>query len=255
MSDGLPIRPTVGFHPPLAQSVPARRLSAVAILVTAALFVIVPRASWAIDDVQADTKSAARSAGTDGRPARSSEGNPASETIRREQPLDQSGSVISAASFPPLNRPELLRTLQTVALFGLISIAPVGLLMVTAFVRINMVLILLRQALGSPQVPGNQVLTGLACCSLRLSCIRSAKKSIAMPLFLILPDSSLLQKRGRLDPNRSRYSWLTRSCGPNIKTTCGRFTSMRSRPARTPARQAQHVPRTFRSVSWRPPIS
>ena len=31
--------------------------------------------------------------------------------------------------------------------------------MVTAFVRINIVLILLRQALGSPQVPGNQVLT------------------------------------------------------------------------------------------------
>ena len=34
--------------------------------------------------------------------------------------------------------------------------------MVTAFVRINIVLILLRQALGSPQVPGNQVLTALA---------------------------------------------------------------------------------------------
>jgi flagellar biosynthetic protein FliP len=34
--------------------------------------------------------------------------------------------------------------------------------MVTAFVRINIVLLLLRQALGSPQVPGNQVLTALA---------------------------------------------------------------------------------------------
>jgi flagellar biosynthetic protein FliP len=34
--------------------------------------------------------------------------------------------------------------------------------MVTAFVRINIVLVLLRQALGSPQVPGNQVLTALA---------------------------------------------------------------------------------------------
>jgi flagellar biosynthetic protein FliP len=49
-----------------------------------------------------------------------------------------------------------------VVLFGLISLAPVALLMVTAFVRINIVLILLRQALGSPQVPGNQVLTALA---------------------------------------------------------------------------------------------
>ena len=54
------------------------------------------------------------------------------------------------------------RTLQTVALFGLISLAPIGLLMLTAFVRINIVLTLLRQALGSPQVPGNQVLTALA---------------------------------------------------------------------------------------------
>ncbi len=34
--------------------------------------------------------------------------------------------------------------------------------MFTSFVRINIVLILLRQALGSPQVPGNQVLAALA---------------------------------------------------------------------------------------------
>jgi flagellar biosynthetic protein FliP len=51
---------------------------------------------------------------------------------------------------------------QTVGLFALVSLAPVAVLMVTAFVRINVVLTLLRQALGSPQVPGNQVLTALA---------------------------------------------------------------------------------------------
>jgi flagellar biosynthetic protein FliP len=61
-----------------------------------------------------------------------------------------------------LDRRDAARTLQTVALFALISLAPVGLLMVTAFVRINIVLTLLRQALGSPQVPGNPVLTALA---------------------------------------------------------------------------------------------
>jgi flagellar biosynthetic protein FliP len=55
-----------------------------------------------------------------------------------------------------------MRTVQTVALFGLISLAPVAVLMLTAFVRINIVLLLLRQALGSPQVPGNQVLMALA---------------------------------------------------------------------------------------------
>jgi flagellar biosynthetic protein FliP len=59
-------------------------------------------------------------------------------------------------------REDTYRTVQNVALFGLITLAPIALLMVTAFVRINIVLILLRQALGSPQVPGNQILTALA---------------------------------------------------------------------------------------------
>ena len=54
------------------------------------------------------------------------------------------------------------RTAQSVVLFGAISLAPVAFLMITPFVRINIVLILLRQALGSPQVPGNQVLMALA---------------------------------------------------------------------------------------------
>ena len=57
---------------------------------------------------------------------------------------------------------EVLRSAQTFALVGLISLAPAALLMVTAFVRINIVLVLLRQAMGSPQVPGNQVLMALA---------------------------------------------------------------------------------------------
>jgi flagellar biosynthetic protein FliP len=63
----------------------------------------------------------------------------------------------------PFGRPvDIARTVQTVALFSLISLAPAAVLMVTAFVRIQIVLVLLRQALGSPQVPGNQVLTALA---------------------------------------------------------------------------------------------
>jgi flagellar biosynthetic protein FliP len=58
--------------------------------------------------------------------------------------------------------PQVVQSVKTVGLFALISLAPAAVLMVTAFVRINIVLILLRQALGSPQVPGNQVLTALA---------------------------------------------------------------------------------------------
>ena len=61
-----------------------------------------------------------------------------------------------------LNPQQAMRSVSTVALFAAVSLAPAAVLMVTAFVRINLVLVLLRQALGSPQVPGNQVLTALA---------------------------------------------------------------------------------------------
>jgi flagellar biosynthetic protein FliP len=66
-------------------------------------------------------------------------------------------------SFGSLGRPEALtRNLGSIFLFGAISILPVALLVLTAFVRISVVLMLVRQALGSPQIPGNQVLTALA---------------------------------------------------------------------------------------------
>lgn len=63
---------------------------------------------------------------------------------------------------PGFDRRAAMRSLQTVALFGLISMAPVALLMLTGFIRISIVLTLLRQAIGSPQVPGNQVITALS---------------------------------------------------------------------------------------------
>lgn len=92
------------------------------------------------------------------------------EAKRAETPHSEPAPAKPAAAPPQgkgvdansLITPESLRSVQTVALFALVSFAPAALLMVTAFVRINIVLILLRQALGSPQVPGNQVLTVLA---------------------------------------------------------------------------------------------
>src|SRR5204862_4807506 len=68
--------------------------------------------------------------------------------------------VPSAA--PPGVREQVLNAAPTVALFALASLVPAAALMATAFVRISIVLTLLRQALGSPQVPGNQVLMALA---------------------------------------------------------------------------------------------
>lgn len=56
----------------------------------------------------------------------------------------------------------LVTTAQATVLIAVASMAPAALLMVTAFVRISIVLALLRQAIGSPQVPGNQVMAALA---------------------------------------------------------------------------------------------
>ena len=67
-----------------------------------------------------------------------------------------------AAGLPWSPTPDDFKGLRSVALIGLVSLAPAALLMFTSFLRINIVLVLLRQALGSPQVPGNQVLAALA---------------------------------------------------------------------------------------------
>ncbi len=74
-------------------------------------------------------------------------------------PTPSSKAVASDPWMPGLDD---FKSLKSVALIGLVSLAPAVLLMFTSFVRINIVLILLRQALGSPQVPGNQVLAALA---------------------------------------------------------------------------------------------
>jgi flagellar biosynthetic protein FliP len=76
---------------------------------------------------------------------------PASET----KPMPTNSSLWSLTA-------EDFRGLKGVVLIGAVSLAPAVVLMFTSFVRINIVLILLRQALGSPQVPGNQVLSALA---------------------------------------------------------------------------------------------
>ncbi len=53
-------------------------------------------------------------------------------------------------------------TLQLLALMTLLTLLPAMVLALTSFVRIIIVLSLLRQALGTMQTPPNQVLLGLA---------------------------------------------------------------------------------------------
>jgi flagellar biosynthetic protein FliP len=115
-----------------------------AVLVLAGFAVAVSTGTVAADDSRAGAAHAAASA-PDG----------AADGVNR--PTD-----LKLPPIAPLEPRDATRALQTVVLFGAISLAPVALLVVTGFVRISIVLTLLRQALGNPQVPGNQVLTALA---------------------------------------------------------------------------------------------
>ena len=64
---------------------------------------------------------------------------------------------------PDLRTPEGSgATLKWVVMLTVLSVAPAVLVMVTCFTRIIVVLGLLRQALGTNQLPPNQILFGLA---------------------------------------------------------------------------------------------
>jgi flagellar biosynthetic protein FliP len=59
--------------------------------------------------------------------------------------------------------PDAIATiLPSALLFGVVSLVPAVLLMTTCFVRISVVLALLRQGLGTAQIPSNQILAALA---------------------------------------------------------------------------------------------
>src|SRR5262245_39496830 len=60
------------------------------------------------------------------------------------------------------NRENFSATLQLVVFLTVLSLAPAILLMMTSFTRIIIVLSLLRQAVGTQQLPPNQVMIGLA---------------------------------------------------------------------------------------------
>jgi flagellar biosynthetic protein FliP len=53
-------------------------------------------------------------------------------------------------------------TLSAAVMFGVASLAPAVLLMTTSFVRMSVVLSLLRQGLGTQHLPSNQIVTSLA---------------------------------------------------------------------------------------------
>ena len=104
------------------------------------------------------------------------------------------------------------KAVQNFGLIALVSLAPAAGLMLTSFVRIQIVLVLLRQALGSPQVPGNQVLTALRDSADRdrdeagrRNCASAGGGTACWR------GRSVRRKRGKKARSRSRSSWSTRS--------------------------------------------
>ena len=73
------------------------------------------------------------------------------------RPAAPSPAVVAAGAAAVASRPFVL-------LFAMValSLVPFALLMTTSFVKIHVVLSILRSAIGTPQVPPSQVITGLA---------------------------------------------------------------------------------------------
>lgn len=70
--------------------------------------------------------------------------------------------LLAFADGPNADAASWARGLGAVAVAAIVPLAPAAVLMVTAYVRISIVLNLLRQALGNPQAPGNQILAMLS---------------------------------------------------------------------------------------------
>ena len=91
--------------------------------------------------------------------------NQTSIEAENQEPLQEAPKIPAMALPPTASLPDmdsLVRSIGSFAIFGLVSLLPTAILTLTAFIRISVVLVLVRQALGSLQVPGNQALSALA---------------------------------------------------------------------------------------------
>jgi len=69
--------------------------------------------------------------------------------------------VIAAALLPSAG-PLAERPAELILLIGAAALAPIALVTLTAFLKISVVLSIVRHAIGAPQIPPNTVVTGLA---------------------------------------------------------------------------------------------
>jgi flagellar biosynthetic protein FliP len=77
--------------------------------------------------------------------------------------IAQTTTGTTSLQLPDLtSRENFSAAMQIIVLLTILSLAPAIMIMMTSFTRIIIVLSLLRQALGTPQLPPNQVIIGLA---------------------------------------------------------------------------------------------
>ncbi len=77
-------------------------------------------------------------------------------------PVESSIRLLADASQSISDRQNVQKSLQTGVIFVLLALVPIGLLMTTGYVRLAVVLGLLRQGFGATSVPPPQVITALA---------------------------------------------------------------------------------------------
>jgi flagellar biosynthesis protein FliP len=87
----------------------------------------------------------------------------AAACLAQAQTAQPAAPAAAPFALPDLsNRENFSASMQIIILLTILSLAPAILIMMTSFTRIIIVLSLLRQALGTQQLPPNQVLIGLA---------------------------------------------------------------------------------------------
>lgn len=69
---------------------------------------------------------------------------------------------VSVTVNPPQGPQQVVGSIQLLLLITVLSLAPAVLILMTGFTRIVIVLSIIRSAIGTPQIPPNQVVVGLA---------------------------------------------------------------------------------------------
>jgi flagellar biosynthetic protein FliP len=119
------------------------------LLALALLVLFAPMAYGAPDPLQADNPPAAEVA------------DPGSSSLN-PSPAAQPFAIPDLGIKPAAGPGQSLQTMQLLLLLTVLSVAPALLILCTAFTRIAVVLGFLRTAMGTQQLPPNQVLLGLA---------------------------------------------------------------------------------------------